>query len=72
MSKIWTCKIGEAREDVLPDGADGAMRNAVVEAYRRMTGCEPDFIFSGWGGELSEVERAAAADDDAMEETKNA
>jgi hypothetical protein len=34
------------------------MRDAVAEAYKQLTGTEPAFIFSGWGGELDECELA--------------
>lgn len=54
--QVWTCKIGET--GALPMGADLPMRQAVRHAYRELTGEEPDFIFSGWGGELTEYERA--------------
>jgi hypothetical protein len=53
-TKIWTCKIGEALPDDVPGGADLPMRESVARTYRRLTGREPDFIFSGWGGELTE------------------
>lgn len=56
--KIWDCKIGECDDSLLPPGADGPMREAVARAYREITGLEPGFIFSGWGGELTEGERA--------------
>ena len=56
--KIWSCKIGEVNESLLPSGADGPMRDAVAKAYREITGCDPEFIFSGWGAELTEGERA--------------
>lgn len=56
--KIWACKIGETDEGSVPHGADLPMRNAVGLAYRAITGVEPTFIFSGWGGELDEGERA--------------
>jgi len=56
--KIWTCKIDEVAD--LPDGSDRPMREAVVEAYRKLTGREPVFCFSGWGGELTKVEREVA------------
>jgi hypothetical protein len=56
--KIWDCKIGEISAHVLPDGADAPMRQAVQQAYRNLTGADPDFCFSGWGGELTEPERA--------------
>lgn len=60
--KIWSCKIGECEEsDLLRDGeyygADGPMRQAIREAYLKVTGKEPDFIFSGWVAELTEAER---------------
>jgi hypothetical protein len=54
--KIWQCKIGEI-EQVL-GGSDLPMREAVCEAYRRITDAEPLFLFSGWGAELTEPERA--------------
>jgi hypothetical protein len=54
---IWECKIGEADRKLLPEGADSPMRNAIREAYFKLTGHEPDFIFSGWGAELTETER---------------
>jgi len=58
--KIWDCKIGEIHESLLPDGADGPLRDAVQKAYYELTGEEPNFCFSGWGGELDEVEREIA------------
>lgn len=56
--KIWTCKIGECDSVNLAPGADLPMRIAISTAYRQMTGKEPDFIFSGWTGELTKEERA--------------
>ena len=58
--KIWACKIGETGR--LPRGADASMRSAIRKAYVEMTGAEPDFIFSGWGAELTEPERAVVED----------
>jgi hypothetical protein len=55
--KIWSCKIGECEDGVLPSGADSPMRKAIERAYRELTGKEPDFIFSGWGAELTSIER---------------
>lgn len=55
--RIWTCKIG-GKVNGLPKGADGPMRRAVQECFARMTGYEAEFCFSGWGGELTEPERA--------------
>lgn len=58
--KIWDCKIGEV--ETIPPGADFPMRQAVAEAYQKITGKEPVFCFSGWGGKLSECERAVVED----------
>lgn len=60
MKKIWGCKIGEVDLAKLPYGADTPMRDAVRSAYKKLTGEEPDFIFSGWGEELTEPERRVA------------
>jgi hypothetical protein len=57
--KIWTCKIGQIPDGDLPAGADQPMRRAVEEAYQRLTGRDPTFLFSGWNGELTEAERDA-------------
>lgn len=56
-TKIWSCKIGEADDALIPQGADQPMRDAVAKAYREITGKDPKFIFSGWGAELDEYER---------------
>lgn len=53
---IWTCKIGGAGK--LMEGADAPMRNAIANAFERVVGSEYNFLFSGWGGELTEFERA--------------
>lgn len=58
-TKIWFCKIGEIQHGELPKGSDLPMRVAVAAEYRRLTGQEPKFIFSGWGAVLTEPERAA-------------
>lgn len=56
--KVWVCKIGEVDPTKVPPGGDAPMRAAVARAYVELTGEEPDFTFSGWGGELTEPERA--------------
>ena len=58
MKKVWSCKIGFAEDSVLPWGADLPMRQAVEEAFKQLTGDWPEFIFSGWGAELTEAELA--------------
>lgn len=55
--RIWECKIGGAVDD-LPPGADFPMRNAVAEAFEKLTGRTAEFNFSGWGSKLNEYERA--------------
>jgi hypothetical protein len=57
VKKVWTCKIGESDAAKLPPGADAPMRQAIKDAYFQLTGEWPTFCFSGWGGELTEVER---------------
>lgn len=54
--KIWTCKIGQTKD--IPKSADLYMRKAIAAAYYEITGERCDFIFSGWGGELTENELA--------------
>jgi hypothetical protein len=59
MSEIWSCKIGGLNQDIsLPSGADSPMREAVRRAYKQLTGIEPQFIFSGWGAQLTDSERS--------------
>lgn len=54
--RIWTCKIGVEDDIDLPDGADQHMRREAKQAFYSVAGGDPDFCFSGWGGELDEVE----------------
>jgi hypothetical protein len=61
--KIWDCKIGECDESLLPPGSNALMREAVRKAYLEITGQAPKFIFSGWGGELTEGERHVVNND---------
>lgn len=59
--RVWTCKVGWAGDE-LPKGSDLPMRRAVSAAYEALTGCDPDFIFSGWAGALTEPEMAVVLD----------
>lgn len=54
---IWTCKIGGPAIQ-FQSGADAPMRQAVQAAFKQVTGNDEVFCFSGWGGELTEPERA--------------
>jgi hypothetical protein len=55
--RIWFCKVG-GPADFFEKGADAPMRRAIAKAFREITGRDPQFTFSGWGGELTEGERA--------------
>jgi hypothetical protein len=57
MGRVWTCKIGTRENFFSAHGADAPMRNAVTEAYRLVTGMDPQFLYSGWGGSLDDTER---------------
>jgi hypothetical protein len=60
---VWSCKIGGSfPHGALPPGSDEKMRQAVQEAYERLTGQSDGYLFSGWGGELDESERAVVED----------
>lgn len=73
LSGIWSCKIGKADQEKLPNGADWPMRQAVAEAFYKLTGEEPEFIFSGWNSELTEAEEACLERADKIrEEQRNA
>ena len=60
--KVWEAKIGTRGNVNLPPGADFPMRRAIERAYEEITGESPEFIFSGWGGELDEYELAVVED----------
>jgi hypothetical protein len=57
--KIWDCKVGEVDASKLPEGADKPMRECVRLQYAQLTGQEPDFLITGWGAELTAIERAS-------------
>ena len=58
--KIWRCKIGDVENSLLADGADEPMREAVIKAYKKLTGRTHEFCLSGWGSQLSTDERTAS------------
>ena len=60
--KSWSCTIGEVDESLVPSGGDFPMRRAVEAAYFALTGEQPVFLFSGWGAELTEAQRAVVDD----------
>lgn len=59
---IWRCKIGVQGPLLLPAGADYPMRRAVEAEFRRLTGVDPEFTFSGWSAQLTEGELAVVED----------
>lgn len=61
--QTWSCTIGEVKD--VPEGADGPMRAAVAHAYFELTGKHPRFIFSGWGAELTDIEREVVEESEA-------
>lgn len=56
--ECWHCIVGATTRSKLPHGADLPMRQAVAEAFHKLTGEWPEAIFSGWGQEFSEVQQA--------------
>ena len=54
---MWKCEIGLSGSFALPPGSDFPMRQAIARAFLEITGREPDFLFSGWGDELTEAQR---------------
>ena len=58
----WSCKIGPASRGDLPPGSDAPMRAAVERAFRKLTGHDPEWTFSGWAHDLDEAERAVVED----------
>lgn len=67
--RIWECKIGgPVLSDAVPSGADLPMRRAIRHAFKDITGSDAEFIFSGWGGSLTEAERAAHENREPSEE----
>ena len=53
--KVWECKIVVPGDAELPDGFDQPPRVAAIVAVT-LAGVEVISCFSGWGGELDEVE----------------
>lgn len=62
--RVWRCKIGGVTPNELPGGSDLPMRQAVEEAFLKITGVEAQFLFSGWGARVSALERAVINGDD--------
>ena len=69
MKTSWSCLIGEFDRDLLPKGCDAPLREAVQEAYYKLTGEWPNFTFSGWGAQPDKGQRAVI-NNTPLEETK--
>jgi hypothetical protein len=61
--KVWDCKVGYADSCDLPGGADYPMRRAIETAFKKLTGRYPDFMFTGWGGELTPIQKSIVDED---------
>lgn len=63
---IWECKIGlkPGTKVVLPGGCDSPIRAVVSAEFERITGHSADFLFSGWGAELNDGEKAVIDDEE--------
>lgn len=55
--EAWSCTIGDLAGVEIPPGADLPMRDAVRDAYIRLTGKEPQACFSGWGATFDAGQR---------------
>lgn len=62
--KVWSCKIGARWLCDLPDGSDLPMRIAICNEFKKLTGHDAEFCFSGWGEKLEEVELEIVEEDD--------
>lgn len=60
---VWQCKIGIVGSVPLPMGCDWPMRQAIREAFFRLTGVQADFVFSGWNAELTDGELRVLRED---------
>ena len=59
---VWGCKIGfkSGVTVTLPGGSDWPMRKAVEDAFKKVTGLDAEFCFSGWGETLTDAEKRNA------------
>ena len=62
--RVWACKAVWGIESELPAGADQPMREAVKDAFFKLTGRWPDTLFSGWGGQLTDAELRCAKENE--------
>lgn len=53
--RVWACKIVVPADAQLPDGFDAPPRRAAIEAVEE-AGIDVFGCFSGWAGELTEIE----------------
>lgn len=57
----WTCRIGPADRDKLPDDADSPLRAAVASAFVDVTGAYAETLSSGWGRKEDDSARLGLA-----------
>ena len=58
--RVWACKAVWGIDSELSAGCDQPMREAVKDAFFKVTGRWPDALFSGWAGQLTEGELRCA------------
>ena len=63
--KVWDCKIVVPANAKLPAGFDKVPRHAAQEAVAD-AGIEVITVFSGWNGDLNDLERKLVEIDDAQ------
>lgn len=55
--QIWWCKIGGRTKVPVEQGGDLHMRLVVIKEFEELTNTKPEYIFSGWNGQLTEEQR---------------
>ena len=53
-NEYWSCFIGPVKRAQLPVGADFPMRQAVIDAFSKLTNNANCIVYSGWGRDIGE------------------
>lgn len=57
--KFWTCIVGPARREDLPNGADFPMRVAGRNEFQLLSGYLPEICMSGWDNDSETAAKAS-------------